>query len=450
MTKSTRYQPSDAFKRGLRQRTGFCVEDPDRRIPIQNDMPARILAMRTPRQNDRANQLLVARQGLDGKDRARAFPLSVPGFGLGASWPEDAHAKLPELNLRDLASTLDPQTLMASNWTATVWEIADAILQVDLSHPLFGLTLGGLLLMAQAKGIRQRKQILKTISSADEPAQADLFPDDPSSNGKAEPGTDISLRWSTDAASLQGKVRKENQDAYRVLTLSKNTQVLIVCDGAGGIEGGKEAAQSAVASIEDHLAAIWENTAALSIADLEQAIEQARIAARKKTLTGVTTALVVLLQQDQMSFATLGDGALTVIWPDGMVGPVQVPHHTAGQPSNIINAYIGGDCSAPPRTGSLRLEPGATVLAMTDGASDLFPFEDFALNRECYTQMDGLALGLLTQLEQARDPDTGAWLHSDNMTLAMARLSTGPREEAASCSTGQASPKDGGGHDQTH
>ncbi len=123
-----------------------------------------------------------------------------------------------------------------------------------------------------------------------------------------------------------------------------------------------------------------------------------------------------------MHYATLGDGAITIIWPDGMVGPVQVPHHTAGQPSNIINAYIGGDCSTAPRTGSLRLETGATVLAMTDGASDLFPFEDFAPNRAEYRTVLGLSGALLQQLEAARDPDTEAYLHHDNMTLAMARL----------------------------
>jgi hypothetical protein len=59
---------------------------------------------------------------------------------------------------------------------------------------------------------------------------------------------------------------------------------------------------------------------------------------------------------------------------------------------------------------------------MTGGVSDLFGFEDFARDRQEFRTMTGLADHLLAYLEAARDPDTGAWLHHDNMTLAMARL----------------------------
>lgn len=62
---------------------------------------------------------------------------------------------------------------------------------------------------------------------------------------------------------------------------------------------------------------------------------------------------------------------------------------------------------------------------MSDGASDLFPYEDFAQHREDYCNVRGLAGSILAQIEAARDPDTNAYLHHDNMTLAMARLNAG-------------------------
>ena len=44
--------------------------------------------------------------------------------------------------------------------------------------------------------------------------------------------------WQIDAATRQGQVRSENQDALSVIKFDDGTAVLIVCDGAGGV-GGK-------------------------------------------------------------------------------------------------------------------------------------------------------------------------------------------------------------------
>ncbi|MDO6575234.1 protein phosphatase 2C domain-containing protein, partial [Staphylococcus pasteuri_A] len=88
----------------------------------------------------------------------------------------------------------------------------------------------------------------------------------------------------------QGQVREENQDALRVLRFADDVAVMIVCDGAGGIGGGHEASQSAVAAISDALSARWNDTATLARADLDAAIEAAREAARVEDLEGVTTA----------------------------------------------------------------------------------------------------------------------------------------------------------------
>lgn len=82
--------------------------------------------------------------------------------------------------------------------------------------------------------------------------------------------------WDVDAAARQGQVRSENQDALSILNFADGTQVIIVCDGAGGIGGGREASQSASGVIAASLRDIWNDQGELIAADLENAIFAAR------------------------------------------------------------------------------------------------------------------------------------------------------------------------------
>jgi Protein phosphatase 2C len=418
----TKYESTSTFKNRLRQRTGFCLDDPDRRYPMQNDFPTRVLAARSSGRDAKADLLLAARQSPKSKDHIRGLGWLALGIGL-VGWPEPGNAK---------GHTAVPPEL-STWWSGSHWfdSLSDALSQVTvltLDPTMVSLVVGGALLMTQVIGIRQRRAILKTVSGLVGLEQPDLFPETVASVENSEREA---FKWEVDAATRKGQVRKENQDTVRVLRFDDGSRVLLVCDGAGGVEGGSEASHDAIEAIARYLQPVWDEVGTLTPTDLEAAIAAARQSSLVKNLSGITTALLVLLQEDQMHFATLGDGAITVIWPDGMVGPVQVPHHTFDQPSNIINAYIGGDCQVPARTGSVRLEDGAMVLAMSDGASDIFPYDDFSRQRASFSTLSGLADHLLEFLEAARDPESGAWCHSDNMTLAMARLCTG------------------GGHDQT-
>ena len=410
MPPTTKFTVEQHFKDRLKTH-GFCFDDPDRRLPTRNDFPSRVLGLRQRAGKDKAALLLADRNGRNGPDRSRVLPWLAPLIGW-AGWPEQAkaHDHHPPVFLWPEALPSDgiDLTTRALDWLG----------QINFDDPAWSLALLGSLLMTQTISLMQRRAILKATTATKTPAQIDLFPE---TLPTPEPKSKL-WNWAVDAATRQGQVREENQDALRELRFADDMAVMIVCDGAGGIGGGRKASQSAVAAITSELKARWETQASLSPTDLDNAINAARTAARDKTLEGVTTVLLVLLDGETMHFATLGDGAIAVIWPDGMVGPVQVPHHTLGRPSNEIGAYIGGDCTVSPRSGSLRLEPGCFVLAMTDGASDLFGFEDFARERHSYRSVKNLADHFLAHLEAARDPDTGTWLHSDNMTLAMARL----------------------------
>ena len=235
------------------------------------------------------------------------------------------------------------------------------------------------------------------------------------------------LKWSVNGASRMGKVRTENQDAYDFWRVSENEVFMVVCDGAGGLDGGKEAAETAVKNIIMILQAIYPEGGDPTDA-LEIAIEDARAFAKEHVLAGITTAIIAHVKGDKLHYATLGDGTLSAVWPDGMVNHIQTPHNIQGQPSNIIAAYIGQGCTVPARTGSIRLETGTTLMLMSDGASDLLPYEEFAAHRADYAQIlktktdVPVADKLLEQIEVARDPDTNAYLHHDNMTLILAHF----------------------------
>lgn len=411
MSSLVKFPIDQAFRFRL-QRIGFDIDIPDRRFRTHNDFPQKILNLKRRNTDQKAQPLLKDRttSGRDG--RARMIPWLATGIA-GVSLPDpafahDHHPSLLEIVPRSLPETPAP-------WFAE-------LMQFDFSDPLWGLSLGAALLLTQTMAVFQRRALLKSrICQSTAFPEPGAFPETNAVESQSHEPAQISptWKWSIDAHTRTGRVRSENQDALAVLRHAEDRAVLVVCDGAGGVGGGREASQSAKAAIEKHLQQI---TGSVGISDLEDAIAAARCRSQDKDLEGVTTALVAALDGNIMHYATLGDGALVVIWPDGMIGQVQIPHHTAGQPSNVIDAYIGGNCTVAPRVGSLRLEAGCLVMVMSDGVSDLLTFEDFANRRNELTDITGMSSAVVQQLEDARDPDTGGFLHSDNMTLALARL----------------------------
>ncbi len=293
--------------------------------------------------------------------------------------------------------------------------VSDGNLLVQLW--ILALTLGGAAL-AWSHIYQRRLLQLKVVSPRQEPAD----------HKPAMEETSDRPSWShtLSVATRQGLVRAENQDAVWGCQFRSDCSALIVCDGAGGIEGGREASQQAIGTMSAHLIERYESQERLTLKDLTRAIQLAREANQTAKLQGVTTAIVALMRGDELIYATLGDGALSVLWPDGMVTHLQATHHTAGQPSNIITAFVGHACQVPPRVGWQRLEPGCLVMLMSDGASDIFPFDDLALNRTAHWQalVDQpltYADHFLQQLEQARD-EGGAYYHSDNLSLGLMGL----------------------------
>ena len=261
------------------------------------------------------------------------------------------------------------------------------------------------------------------------PTIADKLATDQPSDCQKGTNKDLEFQWNVSGATRLGKIRTENQDSFTIWRESVSQIFIAANDGAGGIDGGREASQSAAESA----LAVMEYTAGSNLSPrrrLEMAIAEARETAKAEKLNGITTAILTYCENDKLHYATLGDGAVVAVWPDGMVSHIQTPHHILGQPDNVIAAYIGQGCEIKPRTGSIRLEPGRTIMLMTDGASELFPYDDFAHNRLAYSEAlkqkdnSDLADHLLKQIEEARDPETDAYLHHDNMTLVLAHISS--------------------------
>ena len=419
----TRYSPSAAHRAAIRA-SGFDLDNPDRRHPVHTPIADRLRAGIGQNHPTRGGLLLKARHWL-GKSLTRtrvvialcAVPpwMGAP-YGVALARPSD---QMPVIAARDTAATSNVPADLLPGIGDPIWVLTAFVFLLTLV--LVGLQFQ---LCTIWEATRMTRKSLQKAPVAELATQA---------APSAAP-----LVWKSDGASRMGKVRSDNQDAWQISRVAPNAVLLGVFDGAGGIEGGGEAARNASACVFETLnrCVIERGVAYLTTDDLGIAIASARKDALMRDLTGITTAIVAALVDDRLIYATLGDGALSIIWPDGMVSENLTPHHSAGMPTNIINAFIGQSCMVPPRTGTTRLEPGCTVMAMSDGASDLFPYEEFALaHREQISVWNAapdpnLPDRILAELEAARDPETGAYLHSDNMTLVAAHLYGGGRSDA--------------------
>ena len=73
--------------------------------------------------------------------------------------------------------------------------------------------------------------------------------------------------------SDQGCVRKQNQDAYLIEQLDRNTQLCVVCDGMGGAKSGNIASSLAVDVFVQEVKRSW--TASMDKVKIEQMLRSA-------------------------------------------------------------------------------------------------------------------------------------------------------------------------------
>jgi len=218
MTQIAKYPIDQAFVARLKA-NGFCLNDPDLRYPTRNDFPSRILKLAKQRGHGPAALLLGDRNGRGDPDRSRLVPWAALGLG-SAGWPDDAaaHDHHAHLVWEESIPGFEPNL---GFWQGLWADVMQSVQSVDLADPAWSLALLTGLLATQTIGVFQRLALLKASAARVVESQPDLFPETLNDADGDEyavvANKPTSWRWCTDAASRQGQVRDENQDAFAVL-----------------------------------------------------------------------------------------------------------------------------------------------------------------------------------------------------------------------------------------
>ena len=236
-----------------------------------------------------------------------------------------------------------------------------------------------------------------------------------------------------------GKVRQQNQDYFGKYSGSYG-DLLIVCDGMGGYFGGELAAQIAVESISAHFAGLEAEF------DPTQALNQSLISAQTKiedykaehpeVADMGTTAVVVLLREQQFWYAWVGDSRIYLVRDDKIQqlsrdhsyvqdlvdeGLIEASEMATHPKRNIITRALGtGNFDAEVR-GPFSLEHDDRILMCSDGLHPYFTDEELLHYLRLEPQE---ACNQLVEVANARG---GA----DNITLQIVKANHGEGSHTA-------------------
>jgi len=191
-----------------------------------------------------------------------------------------------------------------------------------------------------------------------------------------------------------GCTRTQNQDAYQVEMLDKNTLLCVVCDGMGGAKSGNVASTLAVDVFVQEVKRTWVSGMDPSKVDqmLSNAVKLANFtvydqAQQFEEFTGMGTTLVAALVHGK--FATIvnvGDSRTYSVKKDGvrqltkdhslvqmMVSRGELtPEQARNYPGkNLITRAIGTEPVVECDIFHRRMDPGECLLLCTDGLSNL-------------------------------------------------------------------------------
>ena len=115
-----------------------------------------------------------------------------------------------------------------------------------------------------------------------------------------------------------GCVRKENQDAYRIEQLDRDTLLCVVCDGMGGAKSGNVASSLAVEVFAEEIRRSWKRGMESDLIDqmLRSAVKLANFtvfdqSAQFEEFSGMGTTLVaVLIRGNKATLVNVGDSRI--------------------------------------------------------------------------------------------------------------------------------------------
>lgn len=191
-----------------------------------------------------------------------------------------------------------------------------------------------------------------------------------------------------------GEARSQNQDAYQIESLDKNTLLCVVCDGMGGAKSGNVASTLAADVFTQEVKRSW--TPDMDPERLEQMLEGAvklanftvyDQAQQFEEFNGMGTTLVALLiQGKKAAFVNVGDSRAYVVDSNGIkqmttdhslvqmmiargeLTPEKAKHYPG---KNLITRAIGTEPQVVCDIFHRKLERGDCVLLCTDGLSNL-------------------------------------------------------------------------------
>jgi protein phosphatase len=191
-----------------------------------------------------------------------------------------------------------------------------------------------------------------------------------------------------------GCVREQNQDAFQLEQLDKNTLLCVVCDGMGGAKSGNVASKLAVEVFVEEIRRTW--TAGMEQEQVDQMLEGAVKLAnytvydqsqQSEIFSGMGTTLVAALIRDsQVTVANVGDSRAYRINREGvrcltvdhslvqlMVDRGELtPEMAKNYPGkNFITRAIGTEPMVLCDLYHLDVERGDALLLCSDGLSNL-------------------------------------------------------------------------------
>ena len=194
--------------------------------------------------------------------------------------------------------------------------------------------------------------------------------------------------------SDQGCVRKQNQDAFHIEKLDRNTQLCIVCDGMGGAKSGNIASTLAVDVFVQEVKRSW--TAKMKQSEIEQMLRSAVKLAnftvfdqsvQFEEFDGMGTTLVaVLVHNRKVTVVHVGDSRAYLVGRNGirqltrdhslvqmMVERGELtPEMARTYPGkNFITRAIGTEPIVMCDISHLELEKGDCRLLCSDGLSNM-------------------------------------------------------------------------------
>jgi protein phosphatase len=191
-----------------------------------------------------------------------------------------------------------------------------------------------------------------------------------------------------------GCVRKQNQDAYRIEQLDRNTLVCVVCDGMGGAKSGNVASSLASEVFVEEIRRSWKPNMTSDQIDqmLRSAVKLANFtvfdqAAQFEEFAGMGTTLVAaLVEGKNATIVNVGDSrayhvsaeGIRVVTQDHSVVQFMVERGELTQEEaklypgkNLITRAIGTDASVACDLFHLSMEREDSLLLCTDGLSNL-------------------------------------------------------------------------------